>query len=322
MDGKRKSKGRTGLLDRAQAALGKKFVTKRQDDVLFVGSDGLLASKRGVNHLRLRFWTGAQKEYREALVKALDKSKIPYEVGPEYEIEQKGRRLDPKPALALMGAADMDTIGRIERTEHVRSCILCKELLDQAGTGDVEYQQGVYAVVLGHIKQNVKTDASTPKCPQPTVAAPACQYAGCVHHEDIDRELALAMTRICKGGNPWKDTRGVPVATIPLLADKEDHPEGWNFKHQDAESRRFSELFVDEAGCVYIRLAPKRVTLHVWIEPQYASKREDIEDPATIEDVLETWAKKVPALRDWCMRKYAEFKGLAEMDLDLGPPKK
>lgn len=305
MNGKRRSGNKLGPLERALRAVEGKFPMVRRDrSVIFVGSDGLLVSKRGEKKLRLRFWTGAPKEFRSLLVAALGKAKIAYEVGPEYEIENKGKRLNPKPALALMEAADQ-TIGQLERSPHVRACLLCKELLDQASTGDLEYQGKVYASVFAHVKQNAKTDA------------PTCNYGGCVHHEDISRELARALIRLGRGGKPWQDARGVSVATLALLAEKNDHPEGWDFKRQDAESRHFQDLFVDEAGTIYVRLAPKKVTVHVWIEPQYASKREDIEDPATIEDVLETFQKRVPALREWALKKFQDLKGLAEMDLNL-----
>lgn len=306
MDGKRKSKNRLGLLDRALRAVEGHFPLIRRDrSVIFVGSDGLLASKRGEKKLRLRFWTGAQKEFRAMLEAVLDKNHVPYELGPEYELEDKGKTIDPKPALVLMGGTGEETIGQLERTPHVRACFICKELLDQAAAGDEEYQRKVYATVLGHLKQNPKSDA------------PACMYAGCIHHEDISRELARALVKLGKNSKPWKDARGVPVSTIAMIAAKDDHPKGWLFNRQDAESRTFKNLPGEEAGTVFIRLAPKKVTLHVWIEPQYKTKHEDVESPATVEDVLETFAAHVPALREWAMKKFNDIKGLAEMDLDL-----
>jgi hypothetical protein len=307
MDGKRRSKSKGGPLDRAQASLSKKFVVRRDREVLFVGSDGLLVSKKGEKKLRLRFWTGAAPEYRTALVKALDTARIPYEVGPEYDLEHKGKKLDPKPALALVqGASGQETIGELERLPHVRACLLCKELLDQAATGDLEYQRRVYATVMGHVKQNPKADA------------PACQYAGCIHHEDVSREFSRKLLELGHGETPWKDARGVHVATIALIAKKDDHPKGWDFGKQDAESRHFKDISGDECGTLYVRLAPKKVTVHVWIEPAYPSKREAVDDPATMEDVLQTFAEKVSALREWTMKKYTDLKGLVEMDLDFG----
>jgi len=315
MDGKRRSGrgARLSPIERALRALTGEFPMVRRDrDVLFVGSDGLLASKRGVKHLRLRFWAGAKKEYRDALVKVLDKARIPYEVGPEYEIEHKGKKLDPTtPVLELLGASGEEVIGRIERTPHVRACLLCKEILDQAATGDLEYQQRAYGYVRAHIKENPPKPDGVP-----------CQYSGCVLHEPLPRDLAKAMINLSKGGAPWKDQRGVLVSTLSLLAGKDDHPRGWNFKPQDAESRHFKDLFVDEAAIVYVRLAPKQVMAHVWIEPQYPTKREAIDDPATLEDVVEVNVKLVPALKEWALRKYAELKGLAEMDIDFGKPEK
>lgn len=309
MGDKRQSKGRgkVSLLERGFRALDGRFVPLAMDrNVVFIGSDGLLASKEGQKVLKLRFWTGAQPEFREAVAKALTKGRVPWILGEEYEIENKGKKMDPKPALALMGGTGEETIGQLERLPHVRACLVCKELLDQAASGDEEYQRSVYATVLGHVKQNPKAEA------------PSCQYAGCVHHEDVSRELSRALIKLGKGGKPWKDARGVPVSTISLLATKDNHPKGWKLGAQDAESRTFKELPENEAGTVYIRLAPKKVTVHVWIAPQYATKHEDLESPATVADVLETHAARVPDLRVWAMKQYDELKGLAEMDLDLG----
>lgn len=305
MEGKRRSRG-LGPLERAQRAVEGKFpMVRREGPVLFVGSDGLLASKKGRKTLRLRFWTGAQEPYRTALIKALGDARIPYEVGPEYELEHKGRKMSPAPAIKLMEGTDEETMGRLERNPHVRACLICKEVLDQAAKGDLEYQGSAAAMVLGHVKQNPKPDA------------PACQYGGCIHHEDVSREFSRALMRVAKSEKPWKDARGVPVVTIPFAARKEDHPKCWDFKRQDAESRTFEGLDADEAGCIYLRLAPKKVTLHVWVEPQYASRRESAEDPATLEDVLNTYATKMPSLREWVMKKFNDLRGLAEMDLDL-----
>ena len=306
MDGRRKSGSRVGLLERGLRAVEGHFpMVKKDRSVVFIGSDAILVFKRGEKNLRVRFWTGAQKEFRMMLGAVLEKNRVPHEVGPEYDLENKGQKMDPKPALALMGMTGEETIGQIERIPHVRACLLCKELLDQAASGDEEYQRNVYATVLGHVKQNPKAEVVP------------CSYAGCVFHEDLSRELSRAIVRLGKGGAPWKDNRGVPVSTIPLIADKEDHPKGWQFKRQDAESRTFKHLPNEEAGTVYIRLAPKRVTVHVWVAPQYKTKHEDVESPATIADVLETHLARVPDLKAWALKKYDDLKGLASMDLDL-----
>jgi hypothetical protein len=306
MDGKRKSKNRLGLLDRAMRAVEGKFpIVRRDRAVLFIGSDGLLASKRGEKYLKLRFWTGAQKPFRSALAKALDQGHVPYELGEEFDYESKGQKMGPKPALEYLAKKAEEDIGRLGRHPHVRACICCKELLDQAAAGDLDYQSKVYATVAGHL--DVK----------PELEAPACQYGGCIHHEDISRELARALIKLGKFGTPWKDARGVPVSTLSLIAAQGDAPKGWRFGAQDAESRTFKNLPSEEAGIIYIRLAPKKVSLHVWISPQYKTKHEDVESPATIEDVLDTFAARVPALHDWVIQKYEDLRGLAEMDLSL-----
>lgn len=306
MDGKRKSRSRIGLLDRGLRAIEGKFpMVKKDRSVVFIGSDAILVTKKGEKALKLRFWKGAQPPFREALTKALDKGRVPWFVGEEFDLENKGQKVDAKPAAVLMGMTGEETIGQIERLPHVRSCLLCKELLDQAASGDLQYQQEVYATVMGHVKQSPKGDA------------PSCQYAGCIFHEDMSRELSRAIIKLGKGGDPWKDARGVPVSTIPLVASKEDHPKGWRLQRQDAESRAFKNLPTEEAGTIYIRLAPKKVTVHVWIAPQYKTKHEDIQSPATVADVLETHFARVPDLLAWAMAKYADMKSLAEMDMDL-----
>lgn len=306
MEGKRKSKGRLSGLERALRSLHGWFPGMRiERGVLFVGSDGILVSKRGEKKLRLRFWTGAHTTYRQKLVEALDQAGVPYEVGPEYELENRGRKVEPKGMTRLLEEVAEYGIGRLERNDHVKACLLCKDLLDQASSADQEYQGQVYATVAAHIKATS------------VAQAPPCQYSGCVHHEDITRELSRALLKLARGSKPWKDARGVPVSTMPLLVTREDHPEGWIFQAQDAESRHFKDLFVEEGGTIYVRLAPKRVTVHVWITPQYKTKHEKVEDPATIDDVLETHDKRVPSLREWAMKKYGYLKGLAEMDLQL-----
>jgi hypothetical protein len=144
----------------------------------------------------------------------------------------------------------------------------------------------------------------------------ACQYAGCVHHEDVPRALALKMVELGGGDEPWRDVRNVQVSNIALRVREKDAPEGWDFKRQDVMQRHFREL-VQSAADIYVRLGPKKTTLHVWISPAYKSRREDVEDVPTLEDICETFEKCVPAIKKWALKKYEDLKALAAMDLEL-----
>ncbi len=195
-------------------------------------------------------------------------------------------------------------LGRLERTEHVRGCILCKELLDQCAVADNEYTKRAKAVIVKHIKKNPKPDGLP------------CHYSGCVHHEKISRELGLAMLRVTDSDKPWRDVRGVKVGTVSLLVTKKDHPEGYDMKRQDVQRRHFTE-FEDDAGDIYIRFGQKQTWLHVWISLSYSTRRANVDDPAAIWNVIEAQEKQVKAVKEWCLAKFEEIKGLAEMDLEF-----
>jgi hypothetical protein len=173
-----------------------------------------------------------------------------------------------------------------------------------AGADDDEYMLKAAEAVEKHIAE----------VPEPDNVA--CQYAGCVHHEDVPRALALKMIELGQGDKPWQDVRNVKVSDIALRVREKDAPEGWDFTRQDVMQRHFKEL-VQSAGDVYVRLAPKRTTLHVWISPAYKSRREDVEDVATLEDIRETCEKQIPPVKAWCMKKFNDLKALAQMDLEL-----
>lgn len=195
-------------------------------------------------------------------------------------------------------------LGRLERTEHVRVCILCKELLDQCVVADSEYTKRAKAVIVKHIKKNPKPDGLP------------CHYSGCVHHEKISRELGLAMLRVTDSGKPWRDIQGVKVGTISLVVTEKDHPEGYDMKRQDAQRRHFKEM-EDDAGDIYIRFGQKQTWLHVWISLSYSSRRANVDDPAAIWNVLEAQEKQVGPVREWCLRRFQEIRGLGEMELQF-----
>ena len=110
--------------------------------------------------------------------------------------------------------------------------------------------------------------------------------------------------------------RGVKVGTVSLLVTEKDHPEGYDMKRQDVQRRHFTEM-EDDAGDIYIRFGPKQTWLHVWIALSYSSRRANVDDPAAIWNVLEAQEKQVETVREWCLHKFQEIRGLAEMDMQF-----
>jgi len=308
MGKKRDDKGgrrraRISALERVYRAIHPKFpaVVKQRNAVL-IGSDALVVLIPKSKRLGLRFWSGANPLFKDAVNEALKADKFTVELGPEYELERRGQRV-PKvvPAAAY---ADLP-VDAMRRNKHVRACLVCKEVLDQCAlTDDAEYLGRAKAAICAHI------DA----VPEPK--GMACTYSGCIHHEDMPRELAMTLLRLANAGKPWKDTRKVPVATIPLVVSEKDHPEGFDMTKQDATHRHFTNLPVS-AGDIYLRLGPKRVTAHVWVSPAYSSKREGVEDPASLENLIATLQRSLPSMVTWCTKKFQDMKALAEMDLQF-----
>ncbi len=197
-------------------------------------------------------------------------------------------------------------VSRMLRTNHVRRCIQCKELGDMmACADDDEYVTRAVEAIRRHAEEEPSPD-NVP-----------CHYSGCVHHEELPRNLALKMVSL---GNVkvWRDIRGVQVSAIPLAVKEDDAPEGWDPRaaRSDATWRHFKELAVT-AGDIYVRLGPMKTMAHVWISPPYATRHESIEDPATIEDVVATIKANGTALKAWCAKKFEDLKALAHMDIGL-----
>jgi hypothetical protein len=302
------------MFERAYRALAHKFpvVEKGPPGVILLGTDGVVLWARGRRKLYVRFWRGAAVEFRVKLGKVLKEAKVSHEVGPEYDLEHKGNKVEPPvvgakkadPEAAERPLSDAMMVARMSRHPHVRRCLLCKELVDALAGADDEYTVKAAEAVEEHIKE----------VPEPDNVA--CGYAGCVHHEDVSRALALKMVELGRGDEPWRDVRNVQVSNIALRVREQDAPEGWDFKRQDVMQRHFREL-VQSAGDIYVRLGPKKTTLHVWISPAYKSRREDVEDVPTLEDIRETFEKQTPAIRAWCLKKFNDLKALAQMDMEL-----
>jgi hypothetical protein len=301
-DGRRQPKLQDQELAAAESALNAaKLPTGRDRGLVWIGTDGFIGRPPKSRTLVLRFWSGAHKVYRDRVTKVLSGAQIEYETGPEFELEKEpGKKVDPN--LVPQDVEEM--FSKLRRTPHVRACLFCKEVLEQAALGDDEYLERAIGAVFRHAKQE-----------QEPGAVP-CQYAGCIHHEKVSRALALKMIEYGKGDEPWKDVRGVPVSTIPLKVTEKEHPEGWDFKNQDVMQRAFKNL-PQAAGDIYVRLAPKETSLHVWISLPYKSRRAQMDDVASIDEMREAHDKLAPVWAKWCRKKFDDLKGLAEMDLDL-----
>lgn len=292
-------------LDIVYAVVSERYkdVVRRRDTVwvdgmAYVNRDG--RSKRVLAHFNEK----APTAWIDKFLSGLAGVGLTFKVGKAFRDSGEG------PVEVDQAVEDARWIGRASRSEHVRSCLRCKELLDQCASAEDEYTAEARAAIEKHMKDE----------PAGTPGVPPCQYSGCVFHDlDVSRELAEALVRVGGGDDPWQDVRGVKVSTIPLIVKKDDHPEAFDMTKQDAVRRRFKDL-ADSAGDVYVRFGPKKCAVHVWIDPSYASRRESAEDVATIDDVIAQYAK-VDKLRDWCMRKFGDLKGLAEMDLQFGRDK-
>lgn len=304
-DGKRQSKLQDQELAAAESALNKaKLPTGRDRGIVWIGSDAFIGRPPKSKMLILRFWSGAHKVYHDRVGKALGAAKIQYLIGPEFELENKGKKVDPN----LVPQDMEEMLGKLRRVPHVRACLLCKEILEMAALAEDDYLERAIGAVFRHAEQVKKPDGIE------------CQYAGCIHHEKVSRALAMKMIELGNGDDPWKDVRGVSVSTIPLKVTEKNHPEGWDFKNQDVMQRAFKNL-PQAAGDVYLRLGPKETWAHVWISLPYKSRRADINDVATIEEMREAHEKLGPVWTAWCRNKFDDLKELAEMDLSLNDGK-
>jgi hypothetical protein len=197
-------------------------------------------------------------------------------------------------------------LGRMARTPHTLRCLLCKAILDHCAlSSDEEY----VAAAAEEMKAHQGAD------PNPS-EGPSCRYADCVHHEGIERGMARAILRVSGRPGSLLDVRGVRYATSDFEATPEDHPPGFDMRRQDAAHRRFHFL-KPAAGCVYVRMGPKRCEVHVWICPAFVSRRESADDPASLWEIKETYGPKLDGLRSWVLGKWEELKAMAVMDLQL-----
>lgn len=323
MTNKSDKRGRASALDRAQRIVARAFPgVKRYGNTVMVGEEAIVAQTPGQRKLVVQCWTGATPDFCNRLMGVLRSGRVSCDVGEPYELGNASRRVEPRTVVqdaefkpvpkkkatrkkAVEPAEERLPFHRLSRSAHVRRCLQCKELLDHCGgdPGD-EYDQNAVEAIQAHVKA----------VPEPENVS--CHYAGCVHHEDMPKELAITMIGLGEGDKPWRDRAGVLVSNIALEVKDDDAPAGWDFKRQDVMQRSFKHL-APHAGIVYCRLGVKRTTVHVWATPTYPSRRANMEDVPTIEDVLTTFRDRMPAVVAWCRKKFQDLKGLAEMDLDF-----
>jgi len=302
-EGKRRPKAQDQELAAVEIALTKaKLLSGRDRGLLWIGTDAFVGRPPRSKDIMLRFWKGAHKVFRDRVLGVLKNAKIEHVIGPEFDLEKEpGKKVDP--TLVPQDLEEM--LSKLRRVPHVRACLLCKEILEMAALAEDDYLERAIGAVFRHAEQVKKPDGIE------------CQYAGCIHHEKVSRPLAMKMIALGKGDEPWKDVRGVPVSTIPLKVTDKHYPEGWDFKNQDVMQRAFSNL-PQAAGDVYLRLGPKETWAHVWISLPYKSRRAQIDDVATIEEMRDAHEKLGPVWTKWCRKQYDDLKDLAEMDLSLG----
>jgi hypothetical protein len=220
--------------------------------------------------------------------------------------KEKGGRRRPKGRKVggRRGPITYKELVPYKRTEHFRRCLLCKDLMDNIGVADdPHYTAEAGKVIVKHAKA------------KPSPEAAPCAHAGCVHHQTIDRELALAMIRVGHGDKPWKDANGVKVSNIQLRVKEDDKPEGFEIG-KDLTHRHFKHLKA-AAGDVFVVLGPKQVKVHVQVDPDFKSVHESVEDPVAVWDLVETYRDRFPKMREWCMKKFEDLKALAELDLQM-----
>ena len=297
-------KRQPALQDQAMAAVEDAFakakmMSGRDRGIIWIGTDAFVGRPPKSKDITLRFWKGAHKVFRDRVLGVLKNSKIEYVLGEEYDLEKEpGKKVDPK----LVPQDLEEVFSKLRRQPHVRACLLCKEILEMAALGDDDYLERAIGAIFRH--------AETTKEPGDI----ECQYAGCVHHEKISRELAMKMIEVGEGDKPWKDVRNVTVSTIPLRVHEKSHPEGWDFKNQDATQREFKNL-PQAAGDVYLRMGPKETWAHVWISLPYKSRRAKVDDVASIDEIREAHEKLGPIWTKWCRSKYDGMKKYAESEM-------
>lgn len=304
----RKAAPRVPLLEQAKRVLVKQYpVVVRDGGVLWIGGDAFVCDipdEPGI--LGLRFWKGAAKRFRAKTEKVLKTAKLPYKVGPVFELENKKTKQKADPSLTDVLERATDDVKAIVKNPHVATCLMCKQLLENAeGETDTDYQQRAVDAVARHIDQ------------KPAATGPKCMYPDCIHHEKVEKAFAEAIIRVGHGDKPWRDVRGILVSNVSLVVREKDHPPGWDFTKQDVMDRHFTEL-PPSAGNIYIKLSPKGpCDVHLWIEPQFKSRREDVEDVPTVDDILATYKERVPAIKEWVLKKYKDLIELVRMDVAL-----
>lgn len=200
-------------------------------------------------------------------------------------------------------------ISRLNRTDHVQSCLLCHALIDQCAlTANEDYMREAAELLKRH--------AEVP--PEKNLAAgPRCRFSDCLHHEDVSHEIGMAILKLHGDEKPWRDDRGVKVGLAPIFATKDDKPTGFEIGKDAAHRKDGNESIAAE---VYVRLMRKKTTVHVWMTPTFPSRHEDPLEAVCIADLKRVYEERLSYYRVWVMVKWEEMKGLAEMELSAAKP--
>jgi hypothetical protein len=198
-------------------------------------------------------------------------------------------------------------VSRLMRSPHVQACLLCKAMVDGcAMTENAEYIADAVKLMKEHA--NLKKNIS---------ASPRCRFADCIHHEDVSRELGLAILRLGGETKPWRDDKGVPVGLVPILAKPDDKPPGFVIGKDAAHHGDDTP----PAAEIYVRLGMRKTTVHVWISPAFSSRHEDAMEAVGVWELKQTYETQIAGYRDWVMAKWLDYRALAEMEVSLGNPK-
>jgi hypothetical protein len=144
-----------------------------------------------------------------------------------------------------------------------------------------------------------------------------CGFADCIHHENVPKEIGLAILKLHGDPKPWRDNRGIPVGMAPISASQDDKPPGFDIG-KDAAHRSQGEDPI--AAEVYVRFARRATTAHLWVTPSFSSRHEDALEAVGVWDLKRIYEENIKGYREWVMAKWTDMKNLAEMELSAEKP--
>lgn len=204
---------------------------------------------------------------------------------------------------------------RLWRSPHVRRCVPCKLFLDRLAE---ERDPARLITGKGIVARHMEMVPEGEDLP--------CAHSGCILHEPVPFDLALAIIRVGRGGPRMEVGGGVELASVPL-----GRSEG---------VRRLARPFPAwsmQPGDLFLRIRPERCRAHVrvnrrhlaleflvlpvlWSGPhELREMRAEARDPRSIWRQIENFEERfLPALRATCLSLYKQLRELAGMDLQFG----